>query len=135
MDSGHIQFAPDILRRLGEELNPNVDQGILELVKNSYDADARKCTVKLINASRPGGRIEVRDNGDGMTVEQIKQGWFILGSSSKDQSLPTRLGRIPAGNKGLGRLAALRMGHFFFQAEDGIRDYKVTGVQTCALPI
>src|SRR5256885_657831 len=32
-----------------------------------------------------------------------------------------------------------REGHrvffFFFQAEDGIRDYKVTGVQTCALPI
>src|SRR5256885_3488444 len=26
-------------------------------------------------------------------------------------------------------------GVFFFQAEDGIRDYKVTGVQTCALPI
>src|SRR5256885_8966406 len=26
-------------------------------------------------------------------------------------------------------------GIFFFQAEDGIRDYKVTGVQTCALPI
>src|SRR2546426_4037142 len=26
-------------------------------------------------------------------------------------------------------------GCFFFQAEDGIRDYKVTGVQTCALPI
>src|SRR5256885_16118031 len=26
-------------------------------------------------------------------------------------------------------------GFFFFQAEDGIRDYKVTGVQTCALPI
>src|SRR5256885_3326707 len=28
-----------------------------------------------------------------------------------------------------------RTGAFFFQAEDGIRDYKVTGVQTCALPI
>src|SRR5262249_56459399 len=25
--------------------------------------------------------------------------------------------------------------HFFFQAEDGIRDWSVTGVQTCALPI
>ena len=24
---------------------------------------------------------------------------------------------------------------FFFQAEDGIRDWSVTGVQTCALPI
>src|SRR2546426_6584952 len=29
----------------------------------------------------------------------------------------------------------LRNKFFFFQAEDGIRDYKVTGVQTCALPI
>src|ERR1022692_4032949 len=28
-----------------------------------------------------------------------------------------------------------RYSFFFFQAEDGIRDYKVTGVQTCALPI
>src|SRR5256885_6201245 len=28
-----------------------------------------------------------------------------------------------------------RCAFFFFQAEDGIRDYKVTGVQTCALPI
>src|SRR6266487_4977639 len=27
------------------------------------------------------------------------------------------------------------VGHFFFQAEDGIRDGRVTGVQTCALPI
>ena len=27
------------------------------------------------------------------------------------------------------------MKFFFFQAEDGIRDYDVTGVQTCALPI
>src|SRR5690606_39684994 len=27
------------------------------------------------------------------------------------------------------------MASFFFQAEDGIRDFHVTGVQTCALPI
>src|SRR5256885_8440585 len=36
------------------------------------------------------------------------------------------------------RRVVLQMGRgtfFFFQAEDGIRDYKVTGVQTCALPI
>src|SRR5256885_5055723 len=35
---------------------------------------------------------------------------------------------------GVGCGAAVMM-FFFFQAEDGIRDYKVTGVQTCALPI
>src|SRR5256885_11204101 len=33
----------------------------------------------------------------------------------------------------IGRMVLV--GGFFFQAEDGIRDYKVTGVQTCALPI
>src|SRR5205807_5373506 len=34
-----------------------------------------------------------------------------------------------------GRYHLLFCVFFFFQAEDGIRDYKVTGVQTCALPI
>ena len=36
-----------------------------------------------------------------------------------------------------GSLERVRYGgvHFFFQAEDGIRDWSVTGVQTCALPI
>src|SRR5256885_2853754 len=33
------------------------------------------------------------------------------------------------------RHGVLILVYFFFQAEDGIRDYKVTGVQTCALPI
>src|SRR5256885_2905767 len=33
------------------------------------------------------------------------------------------------------RSSARHLVFFFFQAEDGIRDYKVTGVQTCALPI
>src|SRR5256885_2786672 len=38
--------------------------------------------------------------------------------------------------KRAGRLLVLCLSLcFFFQAEDGIRDYKVTGVQTCALPI
>src|SRR5256885_85517 len=35
----------------------------------------------------------------------------------------------------IGPPAGARGALFFFQAEDGIRDYKVTGVQTCALPI
>src|SRR3989454_2891591 len=36
---------------------------------------------------------------------------------------------------GVGARAGASVVFFFFQAEDGIRDYKVTGVQTCALPI
>src|SRR5256885_3708456 len=38
-------------------------------------------------------------------------------------------------NVGVKRCDYVGKFYFFFQAEDGIRDYKVTGVQTCALPI
>jgi len=104
-----LRFSSEILKRLGEELNPNLDQGILELVKNAYDADALECTVELASAGNEL-TIIVSDDGDGMTVDDIINGWLVLGHSSKSVTRPTSLGRLPAGNKGLGRLAALRMG-------------------------
>jgi len=82
----------------------------LELVKNAYDADARKCTVELMNTDQLGGSVRVVDNGDGMDANGIERGWLVLGRSEKSTGSPTRLGRIPVGSKGLGRLAALRMG-------------------------
>ena len=108
--NAHLKFSTEIVRRLGEELNPTLDKGVLELVKNSYDADATACRIELRGTDRPGGEIIVQDNGDGMTSDQISGGWLVLGRSSKILAQPTRLGRIPAGSKGLGRLAALRMG-------------------------
>ncbi len=107
----HIRFSTQIIKRLGEELNPSVDQSILELVKNSYDADARKCTVELENITDTGGAIKIEDDGNGMNEKEIINGWLVLGESSKSIHKRTGLGRIPAGSKGLGRLAALRMGH------------------------
>ena len=110
MTTGRIKFATDILQRLGEELNPSVERGIVELVKNAYDADARKCSVSLQSVEAAGGIVEVTDDGDGMTEDEIVKGWLVLGKSEKTATRPTRLGRIPIGNKGLGRLAAIRLG-------------------------
>ena len=110
MSTVQIRFATDILRRLGEELNPSPDKGIIELVKNAYDADARTCTIELIQTDQPGGSVRVVDDGDGMGAVEIRNGWLVIGKSDKSSSHRTRLGRIPAGSKGLGRLAALRMG-------------------------
>ena len=110
MNKARLRFSTEIIKRLGEELNPSLDKGVLELVKNAYDADATECRVELQNADRAGGTVVVRDNGDGMTVEDITNGWLVLGRSTKTQRQRTRLDRIPAGSKGLGRLAALRMG-------------------------
>jgi C4-dicarboxylate-specific signal transduction histidine kinase len=110
VSTAHFRFAPDILRRLGEELNPSLDQGILELVKNSYDADASSCTVQLHETDAPGGEVRVTDDGVGMTSDDIRGGWLVLGKSVKAPHDRTARGRAPAGSKGLGRLAALRLG-------------------------
>lgn len=110
MSKTNIRFSSEILRRLGEELNPSPDKGILELVKNAYDADAINCKVEFINTDTPGGSIVVSDDGDGMEGEDIENGWLVVGTSIKSPRQKTRLGRIPVGSKGLGRLAALRMG-------------------------
>lgn len=105
-----FRFAPDILRRLGEELNPSLDHGVIELVKNAHDADATRCTVSLENVSSPGGTIRVTDDGDGMTAEEIVGQFLLLGRSAKSRSYRSRSGRHLAGSKGLGRLAAMRAG-------------------------
>jgi signal transduction histidine kinase len=106
----HFKFSPNILNRLGEELIPNPDQGIIELVKNSYDADATECTVELVNTNAMGGSLIISDNGVGMDISAISEGWLVLGRSKKATREPTSLGRLPVGDKGLGRLAALRQG-------------------------
>jgi signal transduction histidine kinase len=102
---GNLRFSPDILIRLGEELVPNPTDGLLELVKNAYDADASSCTIKIEKNT-----IRIEDDGNGMTDADILEGWLLIGGSRKDAKKPTELGRIPVGNKGLGRLAALRLG-------------------------
>ena len=110
MASEHLRFSPDILRRLGEELVPQIEQGIVELVRNSYDADAVNCRVELEGVDKPGGTLRIEDDGVGMDHNAIRSGWLILGRSNKPGRSVTSLGRRPVGEKGLGRLAALRMG-------------------------
>src|ERR1022692_88515 len=67
---------------------------------------------------------------------------FRMGNASTDFTLARRpLPQIhakPQGKQLSKRKSVsyrLQTFFYFFQAEDGIRDYKVTGVQTCALPI
>ena len=110
MTTDHFRFAPEILKRLGEELAPQVDHCIVELVRNSYDADAGLCKVELMDTDEPGGLVRISDDGTGMTPEAVRSGWLVLGRSTKAPQSRTPLGRRPIGEKGLGRLAALRLG-------------------------
>lgn len=106
----HLRFAPEILVRLGEELVPHPDLGIIELVRNAYDADAMRCTVTLDSVGTPGGQVVVTDDGLGMDADDIRNGWLLLGRSAKVRRTHTASGRRRVGEKGLGRLAALRLG-------------------------
>ncbi|MFF9783275.1 ATP-binding protein [Streptomyces nigrescens] len=108
--STHLRFAPEILIRLGEELIPHPDLGVIELVRNAYDADATKSVVQLHNATQPGGTLVVEDDGDGMTAEEIREGFLLIGRSSKPGTPDSESNRRRIGEKGLGRLAALRLG-------------------------
>ena len=126
MSTGTFRFSTDILQRLGEELITSLDQGVVELVKNSYDADAASCTVELVDTGSPGGAIVVEDDGDGMSLKDIREGWLVLGRSQKAPEARTKLGRLPAGSKGLGRLGAIRMGQ---QVEMTTRPRSEPGVE------
>jgi signal transduction histidine kinase len=110
VEQEHLRFAPQILARLGEELNPNPDQGVLELVRNAYDADATRCLVMLEDVALEGGTITIRDWGDGISRDGVSNGWLVLGRSAKNVTMRTGAGRLQVGQKGLGRLAALRQG-------------------------
>jgi signal transduction histidine kinase len=110
MSRAHFRFSSEILRRLGEELNPSIEHGIVELAKNSYDADATEFTVTLQSVEKAGGTLIITDNGDGMSVDDLRNGWLVIGQSRKSGTKRTKRGRITAGYKGLGRLAALRLG-------------------------
>src|SRR5947209_15757499 len=100
LTADHLRFSTEMLRRLGEELNPHTDQGILELVRNAYDADATECVVELINTQSVGGTVRISDNGEGMTTESIRKGWLVLGASEKVRIAETARNRFPIGNKG-----------------------------------
>jgi signal transduction histidine kinase len=107
----HFKFSPQILARLGEELISSFEQSIIELVKNAFDADATECMIALTNTRQTGGSITISDNGSGMDATAINECWFLIGRSQKSVGNPTpKFGRVPAGSKGLGRLAALRQG-------------------------
>ena len=110
MSSATFRFSTDILQRLGEELITSFDQGVIELVKNSYDADASVCSIELIDTQQAGGTVLITDDGHGMSIQDILDGWLVLGRSRKIPDIRTRRDRLPAGSKGLGRLGALRMG-------------------------
>jgi HSP90 family molecular chaperone len=120
----HFDIHASVVFQLGESLISDSVQALMELVKNSYDADASYCKVTITTASDnldaspfkgAVGSITVEDDGIGMTLDDIRRGWLTISNSGKrdfkKKKLTTAKGRTPLGDKGLGRLGTQRLGY------------------------
>ena len=94
---------------LGRESISSPVVAVLELVKNAYDADANSVIVRFHKASTPEGTIEVSDDGHGMSWEDIKTKWMVIGTDNKQREPISPGGRIRVGEKGIGRFALDRL--------------------------
>ena len=116
-DDSLLQFRPRarILQLLGDELIGSPRLAVFELVKNAYDADATNVTVILANIDRSSASITIEDDGDGMTLHTIRHIWLVPGhdhrAHQRHAMQRTKLGRLPLGEKGLGRFAAHKLGN------------------------
>ncbi|MBW4970790.1 ATP-binding protein [Croceibacter atlanticus] len=113
LDNNNIRFSVDagLINRLGKELVGRHETAVAELVKNSYDADATLVSLSFQNCDKPGGKLEISDNGLGMTREQLIKGFMTISSSDKVHNpKSTKYQRTRAGQKGIGRFATQRLG-------------------------
>ncbi|MEW6277560.1 MAG: ATP-binding protein [Candidatus Eremiobacterota bacterium] len=100
---------------LGEQLISDHVVGLIELVKNAYDADATRVTVRLegLGSAATTG-IVVHDNGFGMSHDDVVHRFLSPAVDHKARTkrarIRTALGRLPLGEKGVGRFAAQQLG-------------------------
>lgn len=105
-----------ILQLLGDELISNPRLAVFELVKNAYDADANEVIVEIDLRSREEPLISVTDDGDGMSPEILQNVWLAPGHDYRrkqrhEQQRTQRHGRLPLGEKGVGRFAVHKLGN------------------------
>lgn len=132
----NLHAHASIISRLGEELISDEITAFSELIKNSYDADSPKVNFeidclynsveeiefqkkdgsKFVRRYNTVGKISLEDEGTGMNLQDIERGWLTISNSIKKEmkknNVKTIRGRVPLGEKGLGRLSLQRLGNF-----------------------
>ena len=113
-----------LIFKLGEALIADEITALSELIKNTYDADATICSLAIssdyveeIDGRKCKGFIELSDNGCGMDLNTIVNGWLTLSNSpkkkmKKEQKTTPKYHRYPLGDKGLGRLSVQKLGRY-----------------------
>jgi signal transduction histidine kinase len=115
-NSKKLQWKFDIstFKLLGRELITDRITALFELVKNCYDANADNVTVEFYNVSEitKDSKIIIKDDGVGMSFEDIQFKWMVIGTNSKREKSksPPPYNRKFVGEKGVGRFAVDKLG-------------------------
>ncbi len=101
---------------LGDQLIRDPGIAAFELVKNAYDADSPDVKITMSKVTdRNHGRIIVEDRGSGMDLTTVTQVWLEPGTDYRKRQQEAgkrtpKYGRLPLGEKGVGRFAAHKLG-------------------------
>ena len=108
--NGYIEPTGRLIMAIGKDLIKDLPAAMVELVKNSYDADATyvKITYKKTNS---GLKIIVEDDGHGMSQETVIGAWMVPSTDYKLKMKKSPKGRIYQGRKGIGRYAVSLLGN------------------------
>ena len=126
IEQNSMPFRPyaRLMNVIGDQLITSKIVAVIEIIKNSYDADANAVRVKFCNMQNVGfnslpiedqAYIEIEDDGCGMSLDIIKNVWLRPATPNKfdkkkRQSIRTTKGRVIQGEKGIGRFAIHKLG-------------------------
>lgn len=114
-----VKFKPRarLLLQLGDQLIRNESIALVELVKNSYDADASFVIIYMENVDDINdGVIVIEDDGYGMNADIVENVWLEPGSDFKAKKIENnevspKFKRLPIGEKGIGRFGVHKLGN------------------------
>lgn len=107
-----IRPSSRIISTIGKDLIKDVHAAIVELVKNSYDADSESVNILLeYDIETQKLKTIVSDKGHGMSFKTITDIWLVPATSDKLHRKTSPKGRTLQGRKGIGRYAAGILGN------------------------
>ncbi len=131
----HFKTNIQLKSIIGKDLINDDNIAILELVKNSFDADAKRVDISFFNLkenddkfidtySEKTSRLIIKDDGLGMNLDDIKNKWLNIAYSEKKQNTRQH-NRMMAGAKGVGRFSCDRLGEFLnlYSRKNGENSY------------
>lgn len=106
-----LRFDPSTIEDLGIKMYSRLPSALAELVANAYDAAAENVKIRLYDNGEDK-RIEVEDDGDGMSYEDIQDKFLRIGRKQRKEGAPREnsKNRRITGKKGLGKLALFGIG-------------------------